>query len=291
MARMDILIFGIINGFTLSLIALGFTFTFGISGVANFAYGAIYILGALLTWFLFSSVGLPYLVAIVISVVVMGLFGFALYWAVLLRLRGIVLNEIIATFAIGMAILQFLRWMGFVGYEYKLPPFIKGYTVIAGYGVEYQRVFIAGVCAAMVLILYLITHYTRVGLAFRGISQDEHTAISLGIDSDWMGALALASGCALATVAAVTILPLGVIDIDEGFKVIIIALAVGIVGGLVSIPGVILAGFALGFSQQIVATFFGPGWTMVIFMAAILVILTVKPSGILGKFKELEERI
>jgi branched-chain amino acid transport system permease protein len=288
---MEVLIYGTINGFTLSLIALGFTFTFGISGIANFAYGAIYILGALFIWFLLFKAGFPYFAAVITSITGMGVLGYAMYWIVFYRLRGMALNEIIATFAIGMAILQALRWMGFVGYKYKLPPFIEGYTVIAGYGIENQRLIIIVVSAAVVFLIYLFTHYTKFGLGLRGMSQDEYTAISLGIDSDKMGSLALAFGCALATVASTTILPLGIIDIDEGFSVLIVAFAVGILGGIVSIPGVIIAGFVLGFSQQIIASFLGTGWTMVVFMAAILIILTFKPSGILGKFKELEERI
>jgi len=288
---MDLLIFGTCNSILLALIATGFSLTFGISGVANFAYGAIYVCGGLFVWALISKAGFPYLASIVISIITMGLFGYALYWVFLFRLRGLVLNEVIATFSGGMAILQLLRYLGFHGYEYALPPFMEGSIEIGGVGIELQRFFMIGIGAALVLFLYFFTHHTRLGLAFRGMSQDERTAITLGIDSDKTAALALAFGSSLATVASITILPLGIIDIDRGFDALIFALAVGMVGGLESVPGVIIASFILGFSQQFVAVFFGSAYTMVVFLSAIIFVLAVKPAGILGKFKELEERV
>jgi len=288
---MDLLIFGTSNSIMLALVATGFSLTFGISGVANFAYGAIYVCGGLFVWALISKAGIPYLPAIVISIFTMGLFGYALYWVFLVRLRGMVLNEVIATFAVGMAILQLLRYMGFHGYEYVLPPFMQGSIAIWGVGIELQRLWMIGIGAALVFFLYVFTHYTRLGLAFRGMSQEERTAITVGIDSDKTAALALAFGSSLATVAAITILPLGIINIDSGFDALIYALAVGMVGGLESIPGVIIASFILGFSQQIVAVFLGSTYTMVVFLSAIIIVLAIKPAGILGKFKELEERV
>jgi len=288
---MSVLIYGITNSITLALIALGFSLTFGISGIANFAYGAFYIIGGLLTFELFIDLGLPYFLSAIIAIGIVGLLGFAFYWGVLLRLRGMLLNEVIATFAVGIAILQLLRWKGFYGYRYALPVFVKGSVEIGGVAVDYQRLFIIGVGVILVLFIYLFTHHTRVGLSFRGIAQNERTAISLGIESDWTGALSLAFGSALAAVAAIMILPLGIIDVNQGYDVLIYALAVGILGGLESIPGIIMAAFVLGFSQILMATFFKAEWMIVIILLAIILVLALRPSGILGKSKELEERV
>lgn len=288
---MDLIIFGTCNSIILAIIATGFSLTFGISKIANFAYGAIYILGGLFTWGLITQAGIPYLLSIIISLGLIGFLGYVLYWLILFRLRGMTINEVIATFAIGLAILQFLRWKGFHGYKYALPPLIEGSTIILGVGIENQRLIIIGIGIALVLFVYLFTRYTKIGLAFRAMSQDEYTAIVLGIDSDKIAALALGFGSILATIAAVAILPLGIIDIERGFDALIFALAVGIIGGLESIPGIIIASFILGFSQQIVATFLGSAWTMVVFVGTIILVLALKPSGIFGKSKELEERV
>lgn len=288
---MEILIYGVTNSVMLLLIALGFSLTFGISGVANFAHGAFYLLGGILTWIFLNHLGIPYLLAAVISVVLVGLLGLALYWGLMYRLRGLAINEVIVTLAAAIVIIEVCRWLGFSGFTYVLPEFIKGSVEIGGVWLDYQRIFLVGIGVFLIIFLYLFTHYTRIGLSFRAIAQNERTAISLGIDSDWTAALSLAFGSALAAVAALAILPLGAIDTEVGYEILIYALAVGIVGGLESIPGILLASFILGFAQILVATFFKAQWLTVVTLAAIVIILAIKPSGIFGKHKELEERV
>jgi branched-chain amino acid transport system permease protein len=287
----SIIIYGLVNSVILALISMGFSLTFGISGVANFAYGGFYLLSGFLVWILLNYLKFPFALAIVVTVGAVGFLGFATYWVILLRVRGIALSEVIATFALGVGILELFRWMGFVTYEFTLPYFKKGTVMIAGVPVDYQRLFIVGIGLALVLFLYFFTHYTRIGLAFRGIAQNERTAISLGIRSDFTAALSLAFGSAMASVAAIVILPLGIISINTGYEVLLIAVAVGIVGGLESVPGILVASLILGYAQVITGTYFSPEWMMVVYLAAIVIILSIKPSGLFGKFKELEERV
>jgi len=287
----SILIYGLVNSVNLALIAMGFSLTFGISGVANFAYGGFYLLSGFLVWMLLNYLKFPFLLAIVVTVGVVGFLGFVAYWVILLRVRGIPLSEVIATFALGVGILELFRWLGVVTYEFTLPYFKKGTVMIAGVPVDYQRLFMIGIGLGLVLFLYFFTHYTRIGLAFRGIAQNERTAISLGIKSDWTAALSLALGSAMSSVAAVVILPLGIISINTGYEVLLVAVAVGIVGGLESVPGILVASLILGYAQIITGTYFKPEWMMVVYLAAIVLVLAIKPSGLFGKFKELEERV
>jgi branched-chain amino acid transport system permease protein len=287
----SILVYGLVNSVVLALIAIGFSLTFGISGVANFAYGALYLLSGYLTWMLLKYAGLPLALAVPIAIAIVGLLGFVIYWIILLRVRGIVLSEVIATFALGVGMLEFFRWKGFVTYEFTLPYFKKGMLLIAGVPVDYQRLFIIGIGLALVLFLYFFTHHTRIGWSFRGIAQNERTAISLGIESDWTAALSLAFGSAMAAVAAISILPLGIISINMGYDVLLIAVAVGIVGGLESVPGILVASLILGYSQFITSMYLSAEWMMVVYLAAIVLVLAIKPSGLFGKSKELEERV
>ncbi len=287
----SIIVYGLVNSVILALIAIGFSLTFGISGVANFAYGGFYLFSGYLTWMLLKYLGLPFGLAIPIAVLTTGLLGFLTYWVILLRVRGIVLSEVIATFALGVGMLEFFRWKGFVTYEFTLPYFAKGTVMIAGVPLDYQRLIIIGIGLALVLFLYLFTHHTRIGLSFRGIAQNERTAISLGIESDWTAALSLALGSALAAVAAIAILPLGIISINVGYDVLLIAVAVGIIGGLESVAGILVGSLILGYAQVITGMYLAPEWTMVVYLAAIVVVLAIKPSGLFGKFKELEERV
>ena len=288
---MEILIYGITNSVTLALMAIGFSLTFGISGLPNFAHGAFYILGGILTWIFINQLGIPFFFSAILSILVVGLLGFILYWGLMLRLRGLAINEVIATLAAAIVIIEVLRYLGFSGFTYVLPEFIKGSVPIGKVWLDYQRIFLVGIGVALIAFLYIFTHRTKVGLSFRAIAQNERTAISLGIDSDWTAALSLAFGSALAVVAGLAILPLGSIDTQMGYDILIYALAVGIVGGLESVPGIVIASIILGFGQIIVATFFKAQWQTVVTLAAIVIILAVKPSGIFGKYKELEERV
>lgn len=288
----SILIYGLINAVSLALITLGFSLSIGISGVANLAFGGFYVFGAYFAWLLLFYLGIPYPLAILLSVLVTGLMGALMYWLVLMRVRGLILSEVIATLATGIAILEFLRWKGLgLGYEFNLPYFVKGSITIGRVSLDYQRLAIIGVGLILLLLLWFLTHYTKVGLAFRGIAQDEQTALSMGIRSDWTAMLSVAFGSALAAVAAIIILPLSMINVNTGYDVLLIAMAVAVVGGLESFLGIIVASFILGYAQIITAHFFAPHWMMVMYLIAIMVILAIKPSGLFGKFKEIEERV
>jgi len=285
------LVYGFINSAILALVALGFNLTFGISGVANFAYGALYIFSGFLTWILLNSLGLPYLVSVAAAIVCSGLLGLIIYYAVILRVKGLALSEVMATFGLGLAIMELFRYFDFVGFRYTLPVFFDGSLVMGPVYIDYQRLIIGGMAVALTVFLWWFTRHTRIGLAFRAIAQDERTALTFGIDSDKIGALSMAFGAALAAVAAIVILPLGTIAVEGGYEVLINALAVCIVGGLGSTVGILVASVIIGFAQTFTANYLEPHWMFLVSLIAIAVVLVIKPSGIFGQQKELEERI
>jgi len=285
------IIYAVINSFILALMAIGFNLTFGISGVANFAYGALYVLAAYLSWIFLNLLGFPYIISAVISIISVMVLGALMYRFVLLRVRGQAISEVIATFGIGLAILELFRYLGFVGFEYTLPVFIDKSFFIAGTYVDMQRVLIVIVGLALIFLLSLFTHHTSLGLAFRGIAQDERTALTFGMDSDWIATLSVSFGAGLAAIAGTIIIPLGTISVGEGYDVLIKALAVCIIGGLGSTSGVIVASIVIGFAERFTDSYIGSHWTMTVSLAAILIVLVAKPSGLFGKQKELEERV
>jgi branched-chain amino acid transport system permease protein len=288
---MDILIYGTINSVALALMALGFALVYGISRVPNFAHGAIYVLSGFITWTFLNSLGLHYLLSILITMVLIGVLGALLYQFVLIRVRGMAISEIIASYAIGLAILEGLRWGGFKGMSYTLPPFIEGSIMIGGIPVDFQRILVVGLGALIVLCLWAFTHFTRVGLALRGMAQDERAALMLGIDSDMMALVAMGIGAMLAGLAGVILLPLGNIVVESGYNVLILAIAVCIVGGLGSWMGAVLAAFLIGFAQILTVVYLGSHYQMVVALLAIIFTLILKPSGLFGMQKELEERV
>ena len=288
---MSTLIYGTITSIVLALYTIGFSLTYGISGLANFAHGAIYILSGFVAWSFLNQAGLPFFLSALLAILISGFIGFAIYWGLLLRIRGIALSELIVTFAAGVAILELLMWKGFYGIQYSLPLFLKGGVEIQGVAIDYQRLFVIATGLILVILLWLFVHHTKIGLAFRGIAQNERTALSLGIESDWIGALSLAFGSGLAAIAAMVILPMGIMESAIGYEVLIYALAVAIVGGLESTSGMIMASFILGFGQVVTAKYLGARWMIIVPLSAIIFVLVIRPSGLFGKYKELEERV
>ena len=293
----SVLVYGAINSITFALIAIGFSLVYGVSRVPNFAHGAIYVLVGFVTWTLVNDLNLNYGLSIIISLAIASLIGLAIYKFVLIRLRGMPTSEIIASFAVSLIILEGLRlqgiggFKGFIGPNYVLKPFLDGKIEISGVFVDYQRLIVVATGVALSVILWLFTHYTKMGLSLRAIAQDEQAALMLGINSDRAGMTAMAIGSALAGLAAVTILPLGNISAEAGYHVLIYALAVCIIGGLGSWAGTILASFLVGFAMKISTFMFGAVWESVVLIGTIIIVLLIKPSGLLGKQKQLEERV
>ncbi len=289
---MEILVYGIINSIVLSLMSLGFTLVYSISRLPNFAHGALYITCGYVTWlFMNRFSGFPYPLAIITSIGLTALIGALIYRFILIRIRGMEISEIIASYAIGLAILEGLRWGGLRGMTFTLPTFYPGSVNVLGLALDYQRIMIVGVGILTFAALYLFTHYNRIGLALRGIAQDERAAMMLGIDSDTTAVISLAIGSGLAGFAAVLLLPLGNIIVEAGYNVLIFAIAVCVIGGLGSWAGTILASFIIGFAQILTEAFLSAHYQMVVALLAIIVTLLIKPSGIFGKQKELEERV
>ncbi len=288
---MEILVYGLINSASLALMALGFSLAYGVSRIPNFAHGAIYILTGFVAWVFMNRLGFPYPVSIAISIASSAVLGLLIYYLVLIRVRGMEMSEIIATYAIGLALLETFRWAGFKGTTYTLPAFMGGAVQIFGVPVDWQRILAFILCVLIFFLLWLFTHFTKVGLSLRGIAQDERAAMMLGIDSDLAAAIAMALGSALAGTAAIILLPLGSIVVEGGYDVLIFALAVCVVGGLGSWLGVIAASLLIGFLQTITVAYLKPHFHLVVALIVIIVTLIFEPSGFFGKQKELEERV
>lgn len=288
---MEILLFGIINSVTLSLTALGFTLVYSISRLPNFAHGALYVTSGYIVWLCVNTLGLNYLLGIVVGIVVTAIIGALMYQLIILRIRGMQISEIIATYAIGLAIIEGLRWGGLRGSTFTLPSFLAGSIEIGGIAVDNQRLFVLGSGVVVFAALGLFVKFTKTGLALKAIAQDERAAMMLGIDSDRKALVSFALGSGLSAFAAVLILPLGSIVVETGYNVLIYSIAVSIIGGLGSWGGAIVASFIIGFAQILTEVFLSTQYQMVISLLAIIVTLLLKPSGIFGKQKELDDRV
>jgi branched-chain amino acid transport system permease protein len=293
----DVFVYGLVNGITFFLMAVGFSFVYGISRLPNFAHGALYVMTGFITWSFMNSAGLPLWLSIILSLIIVSLAGMAIYQFFMRRVRGMPISEIIVSFAIALAILEGLRlqgiggFKGFIGPGYVLPPFYDGVVSTSWLMIDIQRLLIIAVGALILGFMWLFTHYHKIGLALKAMAQHERAALMLGINSDRMANVALAIGSALAGIAAIAIMPLGNVNVESGYHVLTHAIAVCVIGGLGSWGGTLLAALTLGFATTILSAFGGTMWNNVVIFGLIILILIVRPSGLLGKQKELEERV
>ena len=294
---MDVFAYGLVNSMEFFLMAVGFSFVYGISRLPNFAHGALYVLTGFITWSFINKTGLPYWPSVIISLIIVSLAGVLIYQFVMIRVRGMPISEIIVSFAIGLGILEGLRlqniggFKGFIGPGYVLPPFVDGVVSTSWLMIDLQRLLIIAAGLLILVLMWLFTHYHRIGMALKATAQNERAALMLGINSDRMANIALGIGSALAGIAAIAVMPLGNINCESGYSVLTNAIAVCVIGGLGSWRGTLIAAMILGFSTTIISSFGGTMWNRVVVFAIIILTLIIRPSGFFGQQKELEERV
>jgi branched-chain amino acid transport system permease protein len=293
----EVIVYGVVNGMIFVLMAVGFSFVYGISRLPNFAHGALYVVTGFITWSFINSAGLPYWVSVILSLIIVSLAGVAIYQFVMIRVRGMPISEIIVSFAIALAILEGLRlqgiggFKGFIGPGYVLPRFTDGVIESPWVTIDLQRLLIIAVGVLLLGFMWLFTHYHKIGLALRAMAQHERAALMLGINSDRMANIALGIGSALAGISAIAVMPLGNINCESGYSVLTNAIAVCVIGGLGSWVGTVLAALILGIGTTIMSALGGTMWNNVLVFGLIILILIVRPSGLFGQQKELEERV
>ena len=282
---------------TFVLWAVGFSFVYGISRLPNFAHGALYVVTGFITWSFINSTGLPHWLSIILSLLIVSFAGVAIYQFVMIRVRGMPISEIIVSFAIALAILEGLRmqgiggFKGFIGPGYVLPPFVNGVIETHWVTIDFQRLLIIAAGLLLLGFMWLFTRYHKVGLALRAMAQHERAALMLGINSDRMANIALGIGSALAGISAIAVMPLGNVNCESGYSVLTNAIAVCVIGGLGSWVGTILAALILGLATTIMSALGGTMWNNVLVFGLIILILIIRPSGLFGQQKELEERV
>jgi branched-chain amino acid transport system permease protein len=168
---------------------------------------------------------------------------------------------------------------------------MDGVIVTPWMTIDFQRLLIIGVGILFLSFMWVFTHYHKIGLSLRAMAQHERAALMLGINSDRMANIALGIGSALAGLAAITIMPLGNVNCESGYSVLTNAIAVCVIGGLGSWMGTILAALILGMATTVMSAFGGTMWNNVLVFSLIILILILRPSGLFGQQKELEERV
>ena len=273
---------GLIVGLLYLLMAVGFTLVFGVMRMVNFAHGEFYMLGAVSAYFLTTWLQLPFLVAVALTFFGSILFGGVLEWLILQPFRRDELNGMIVT--IGMAmILQNLALILCGPDPLSMPAVVEGTLQVAGIFIPYSRVYVVCFALLVLALLYGYLKYSRPGRALRAVVEDFEIASIQGIRARIYYPLGFGLGVGLASIAGALMAPLFSVSPFIGATPLLKAFIVVVLGGLGSIPGAAFAGLVLGLIESYASLFFSSSTADMMIFALVMVILILRPKGLLGK--------
>ncbi|GAC1335895.1 MAG: branched-chain amino acid ABC transporter permease [Beijerinckiaceae bacterium] len=280
---LDILIYGAVISAVYALLAVGFTLIFGVARILNLAHGAFYALGAYLVYTLTANLHVPLVVAAIISVFLVALFGIAMERVLVRPLRKLPpLAVLMMTLAVGLMVEQILLLI-FGSEARNVPSLVETSFNFGGVLLSSQRL-LAFVCSLGILGgLWLFMQHTRLGAAILAVSQDPEGARYMGIPSDRIFSIVMGMSAAIAAAAGVLVAPFQSVIPGMGLLPLVKAFAIVIVGGLGSIPGSIVGALLLGYTETIVAFKASIEWSQIVSVAAVLIVLIIRPAGFFGK--------
>jgi branched-chain amino acid transport system permease protein len=284
---LNIVIAGLLLGGLYALIAMGLSLQYGVARVANFSHGEFIMLGGLITWTLYTVFGINPLVCLAVCGPVTFILGYIIHRTLFKRLfassaspaifEG---NSMLASFAL-MFIIQNIATIGW-GPEIRAYSYLRVPVNLAGAVFGANRLVTLGFALVIGLAFYLFVARTRMGKAIRAAAQDPATAGLMGVNIDLVLALCFGFGAAMAGIAGMLISMCYPVHVVMGQEYTIIAMIVVVLGGLGSIPGSFIGGFVLGIIGSVV-THIDPGLALVAYYLIFVLLLLVRPKGIMGR--------
>jgi len=284
---LDVVIAGLLLGGLYALIAMGLSLQYGVARVLNISHGEFIMLGAMTTWTLYTRYGVNPLLCLVVCGPIAFILGFGLHRTLFKYLLSTSAspamfesNSMLASFGL-LFIIQNLAKIGWgsdtKGYSYLAFPVDIGGAIFGA-----NRLVTLGFAVLIGVVFYLFLTRTRLGKAIRAAAQDPSTAGLMGVNINLVLALCFGLGAAMAAFAGTLISMSYTIQPFMGMEYTIIAIIVVVLGGLGSIPGSFIGGFILGVIGSIV-TYFEPGLALVAYYVIFILLLILRPSGLMGK--------
>ncbi len=278
------LLVGLINGSFYAMMSLGLAVIFGLLNVVNFVHGVQYMMGAFAAWLLLKYLGVGYWAALIIAPLVVGLVGIVIEHVLLKRTYKIDhLYGFVLTFGLALIIEGLFReYFGAAGLPYSIPETLRG---VQDVGFMYLPIYRGWVIIASTLICFgtwYVIERTRLGAYLRAATENPTLVRAFGINVPRMVMLTYGAGAALAALAGVLAAPIYPVSPQMGTNLIIIVFAVVVIGGMGSIFGAIISGFALGLIEGLTKVIYPQASSIVIFVIMAIVLL-IRPAGLFGR--------
>lgn len=280
------LLLGLVNGSFYAILSLGLAVIFGLLNVINFAHGALFMLGAMVTWMAMNYFGINYWVMLILAPIIVGAFGvlierFLLRWIYKLdHLYGLLLT-------LGLSLLiegVFRSIYGVSGLGYDTPELLEGATNLGFMILPNYRAWVVVASVVVCLATWYVIEKTRLGAYLRAGTENPRLVEAFGINVPVMVTLTYAFGVGLAAFAGVLAAPVYQVTPLMGQNLIIIVFAVVVIGGMGSIMGSILTGLGLGVIEGLTKVFYPEASSTVVFVIMVIVLL-IRPAGLFGKEK------
>jgi branched-chain amino acid transport system permease protein len=275
---------GILVGGVYALMAVGLTLIFGVLDIINIAQGILVVLAAYLSYWLSVHLHLDLFAGLLITVPIMFVLGVAIQTLFMRRLRGPERTSmsLLASYSVLIIIEGVLYW-GFGPNYVQLSAWYVTSTVrVFGFYLPYIYLFGFGLAVAIVAALYLLLYRTRFGRSVRATMQNPVAARLIGIDVNRVAAIAFGIGVALTAVGGMVFGATSTFNPNSGYDLISRLLAIIILGGLGSIGGALAAAVSMTTVEALV-NIWSPTWSVVVFYAALVIVLTFRPDGLFGR--------
>jgi len=278
------LLVGLINGSFYAMLSLGLAIIFGMLRIINFAHGALYMLGAFVGYLMLAHLGISYWLALILSPLAVGLFGVIVERVALSRLYRVdPLYGLLFTFGLALVVEGGFRYyFGVSGQPYPTP---KALTGGMNLGFMFLPVYRGWVVVASIVVCtatWFLIERTKLGAYLRASTENPVLVQAFGVNVPVLLTFTYGLGCALAALAGIMAAPVYQVSPLMGSNIIIVVFAVVVVGGMGSILGAILTGYALGLIEGLTKVFYPEASNIVIFVVMAIVLL-VRPAGLFGR--------
>ena len=275
---------GLINGAFYALLSLGLAVIFGLLNIVNFSHGAFYMMGAFASWILLTVFGVTYWWALLLAPLAVGAVGIALERLMIARLYRLdPIYGLLLTFGLALIIQGLFRnAFGVSGMPYAAPAALQGARNLGFMILPIYRGWVIVVSVVVCLATWFTIEKTSLGATLRAATENPVMVSAFGINVPRLVTLTYGFGVALAALAGVLAAPIYSVNPNMGADLIIVVFAVVVIGGMGSILGSIVTGFALGLCEGLTKVVYPQGSSTVIFVIMIAVLL-LKPSGLFGR--------
>jgi branched-chain amino acid transport system permease protein len=280
------LMLGLVNGSFYAMLSLGLAVIFGLLNVINFAHGALYMMGAFVAWMGMAYFGLNYWVMLVLSPLLVGVFGVVIEKTMLRHLYKLDhLYGLLLTFGITLLVEGVFRsFYGVSGQPFQVPEALAGATDLGFMVMPNYRAWVVVASVAVCLATWYVIEKTKLGAYLRAGTENPKLVEAFGVNVPLMVTLTYGFGVALAGFAGVLAAPIIQVQPLMGQNLIIVVFAVVVIGGMGSIMGSILTGLGLGVIEGLTKVIYPEFSSTVVFLVMVVVLL-LRPAGLFGKEK------